>query len=289
MTGCNVALRCALGGDDVSYVDFDFGSPTSGAIFGINEAARGVTGGLHSYLVDQVAEPARLDVWSRSDRDEVRDRPRGAGQLVLFPGDVGGGEFPRTDAVVERCVNLFLRLDEEFDLSVVDLSAGRSYAVEIVLAALRAPALASVPWRWLIFHRWTRQHIIAAAGFLYGHRGLLDNAEAWGHDHHRLQNNVRFVRTAVVDPDSEQLAGLRPAQIAWLRTTNRELAELAVRHRLGRSSTLGSVPHEPVLQWREQLLLDDDVWARQVANQATVEAFEDLAKRLTDDASWEGL
>jgi hypothetical protein len=52
---------------------------------------------------------------------------------------------------------------------------------------------------------------------------------------------------------------------------------------------LGSVPRDPVLQWREQLISDDDVLARHIANQATVDAFNTLAERLLDETAWQGL
>jgi hypothetical protein len=100
---------------------------------------------------------------------------------------------------------------------------------------------------------------------------------------------MRFVRTAVLDPDSPELAQIRPAQAAWLRECNRDLQEWASRHELGRSNVLGQTPLDPVLQWREQLISDEDVAASRIANAETVAAFEDLARRLTDDASWEGL
>ena len=35
VTGSNVVYRRALQGGDVCYVDFDFGSPTAGAVFGL--------------------------------------------------------------------------------------------------------------------------------------------------------------------------------------------------------------------------------------------------------------
>lgn len=41
--------------------------------------------------------------------------------------------------MVERCVELFLRLNAEFELIVVDLSAGRSYAAELAIAVTFAP------------------------------------------------------------------------------------------------------------------------------------------------------
>ncbi len=290
VTSSNVAYRRAVQGGDVCYLDFDFGSPTAGAIFNIPSALRGThNGGLHSYLQGEINDPKQLNVWSESDRMARHDRPSGAGRLVLFPGDASRGEFPSNPDAVQRCVRLFLRLEEEFELCLVDLSAGRSAAIEMVLAATAKPQLQLVTTRWLVFHRWTRQHIIAASGLVYGDRGILEGGVDRGHNRDVLADSIRFVRTAVIDPDSPQLAGLRPTQVAWLREANRDLHELAGQQKLGRTLTLGSVPLDPVLQWREQLISDEDTYASQIANQETVDEFETLAKRLVDDAAWRSL
>jgi hypothetical protein len=290
VTSSNVAYRRALQGGNVCYLDFDFGSPTAGAIFQVNSVVHGTTeGGLHSYLLGKTPDPHRVDVWAESDRASLRSRPPGAGRLVLLPGDNGGGEFSATREAVGLCVDLFLRLEEEFELCLVDLSAGRSYATEIALEATAMPELRSAVSRWLVFHRWTRQHILAASSLVYGERGILDAGTARGHDREKLTRSVRFVRTAVVDPDGPELAGLRAAQVAWLRECNVELQELAGRGKVGRTSMLGVVPLDPVLQWREQLISDNDVLTRNVANQQTVDAFSTIAKRLSDDSAWEGL
>lgn len=291
VTGSNVAYRHALQGSDACYVDFDFGSPTAGGVFGISPVCRGTTTGhgTHSYLNGLTPAEELWDVWQHSDRMSLRLRPPGTGRLVLVPGDAGGGEFPLTDAMVERCIDLFLRLHAEFELVVVDLSAGRSYAANLVIAATFAPQLAAVTTRWLVFHRWTRQHIVAAAGLVYGERGLLDIAEGYGRDRERFIEDIRFVRTAIVDPNAPDLAGLRPPQLAWLREANRELQRLAAELFLGRSAVIGVVPLDPILQWREQLITDSDVWARHVANQATIEAFEAIAKSVADEQAWEQL
>jgi hypothetical protein len=290
VTSSNVLYRRALQGSDVCYLDFDFGSPTVGTIFNIPAAARGtLKGGIHSYLQGKINEPEQLDVWSESDRTSLRNRPPGAGRLVLLPGDAGGGDLSSNRDVVQRCASLFLRLDEEFELCLIDLSAGRTYATEMVLEATAEPELRSSTVRWLVFHRWTRQHIVAAAGLVYGGRGILEIGVTRGHDQRTLSDSIRFVRTAVVDPNSAELAGLRPAQVAWLREVNQNLQELAGHYKLGRTAMLGKVPLDPVLQWREQLIADNDIYAHQIANRETVDAFENLAKRLVDDAAWEGL
>ncbi|KOU60241.1 hypothetical protein ADK57_31365 [Streptomyces sp. MMG1533] len=43
------------------------------------------------------------------------------------------------------------------------------------------------------------------------------------------------------------------------------------------------MPLEPVLQWREQLITDEDVLDSQIANTETWEALRGLAARLTED------
>jgi hypothetical protein len=291
VTGSNVLYRRALQGGDVCYVDFDFGSPTSGAIFGISALLRGTTrgNGTHSYLRGRASVEEVWDVWRHSDRTSLRQRPPGTGRLALVPGDSSGGEFAFDDAVVERCIDLFVRLHSEFEIVLVDLSAGRSYAAEIVIAATCSPELIGVTTRWLVFHRWTRQHILAAAGLVFGQRGLLDIGAAHGRDRTRFIEDIRFIRTAIVDPNAPDLAGLRPPQLAWLRETNRSLQRLAAELNVGRSAMLGAVPLDPVLQWREQLITNSDVWAKHVANQATIEAFESIAKAIVDKSAWEQL
>jgi hypothetical protein len=291
VTGSNVMYRRALLGGDVCYVDFDFGSPTSGAIFGISALNRGTTTGhgTHSYLQGRSPVEELWDVWQHSDRMSLRQRPPGTGRLALVPGDAGGGEFAFDDDTVERCIDLFLRLHSEFEVVLIDLSAGRSYAAEIVIAATSAPEMSGVLTRWLVFHRWTRQHVMAAAGLVFGERGLLDIGESHGRERERFIEDIRFIRTAIVDPNTPDLAGLRPPQLAWLREANRDLQRLASELGVGRSTMLGSVPLDPVLQWREQLITDADVWARHVANEATVEAFGAIAKSIVDAQSWDQL
>jgi MinD-like ATPase involved in chromosome partitioning or flagellar assembly len=91
VTSSNVVYRRALQGGDVCYVDFDFGSPTAGAIFGISALNRGTTSkkGTHSYLQGRSSSEEIWDVWQHSDRASLRQRPPGTGRLALVPGDAG--------------------------------------------------------------------------------------------------------------------------------------------------------------------------------------------------------
>ncbi|WP_141582877.1 SCO2523 family variant P-loop protein [Actinomadura sp. WMMA1423] len=288
VTTCNVAYRRAVQGDDVCYLDFDFGSPTAGAIFGIERMAHGTKGedGLHRYLQGKTVTPSHVDIWSESRRPPgTGPRPTGAGNLVLYPGDLGGGEFTAKPEVIERCADLLLQLQSQFSVVFIDLSAGRSHAAEMILTVTAREERIS-DTRWLVFHRWTRQHISAAADLVFEDRGLLEFGNLFGHDRDELRRRIRFVRTAVIDPKSDQgVLGLRAEQEAWLRQVDKGLNEQANIAGLGRTSVIATVPVDPVLQWREQLITDEDVYA-EIANDGTVEAFTKLAANLDDPAAW---
>ncbi|MFE2421154.1 SCO2523 family variant P-loop protein [Streptomyces hokutonensis] len=288
VTSANLAYQRALTGDDVCYLDFDFGSPTASTVFDVPAARQAAEDrGLHSYLIGEVGEPIRVDVWADTEHRVLRNRPPGAGRLILMPGDLSGGEFATTGDNLRRCVDLLLRLNGEFDLIVVDLSAGRSYAVDMALAATAQRELSGVEARWLVFHRWTRQHVEAAASLVHGKRGILAGGVARGHDEDALRRAIRFVRAAVPDPDSALWSQATPTQSAWMERCDSELKQLASHHGIGYSQVLGQVPLEPVLQWREQLITDEDVLDSQIATMETWQALNDLAARLTDDKYWE--
>ncbi|WP_107653755.1 SCO2523 family variant P-loop protein [Nocardia suismassiliense] len=289
VTSCNLAYRLCTSGRNVAYVDFDFGSPTAGALFEISAVERGTPrqDGVHSYLLGETGVAARIDVRTASDRPALRRLGPRAGKLLLLPGDEGGAEFlTADDAVVARCAELLLALEQEFKVVLIDLSAGRSVALELVLKATALPQLRSFTARWLIFHRWTRQHILAASGLVHGPHGLKQTGKECGHDPVELLESVRYVRTAVPAPTLPGSVDRRPAQTAWLMEQNAALKRLASANQLGASALLGETPMEPVLQWREQVIMDMDVDAK-IANPATTAAYADLARRLLDAATWE--
>ncbi|WP_280396539.1 SCO2523 family variant P-loop protein [Nocardia carnea] len=289
VTSCNLAYRLCVSGRNVAYVDFDFGSPTAGALFEISAVERGIAdGGVHSYLLGESGTVSRVDVGTATDRAELKRIGPRAGRLVLFPGDEGGAEFLTSgDAVVTRCAELLVALEQEFRVVFVDLSAGRSVALELALQATALPQLRRRTARWLIFHRWTRQHILAAAGLVHGPHGLLQTGAVCGHDPEELLGSTRYVRTAVPAAHSQPTAQ-RAAQAAWLQEQDVALRRLATANRLGSTAVLGATPMEPVLQWREQLILDSDVNAH-IANPETALAYTELARRLVDIATWERL
>jgi hypothetical protein len=285
VTSCNVAFQLAQK-SNVAYLDFDFGSPTSGAIFEIPGVERGVDDdGLHSYFTQDTTDPAHFDVWRHTSRRDLRGVGVRAARLAFFPGDRGGAEFATSVEIEERCVELFVRLNGEFEVIVVDLSAGRSHALNMVLKATAAPALREIAARWLVFHRWTRQHILAANGLVHGSRGLLDVGENAGHDRAKLRESIRFVRVAVPNLKEFNLRQTA-AQSSWLLACDEELRRLAGENKLGWGQVLGTTPVEPMLQWREQIIAGVDV-SNRIADPATVGAFQGLANGLIDQAIWE--
>lgn len=288
VTACNLAFRLTLRGRDVAYLDFDFGSPTAGAVFELAALERGTeAGGLHAYLLGRDSQPASADIRAETARTALRPRQPGSGRLMFFPGDRGGAEFyPQAD-VIDRAATLFRILESEFDVCVVDLSAGRSAAVEVCLRALATPSLRATTVRWLLFHRWTRQHVLAASGLVYGEQGILHIARDSGHHEREFANLLRTVRTAVPSLNNPAAAD-SAAQAAWLRTCDSELKTLARDLRLGQSTVIGETPLEPMLLWREQIVLDSDV-RQQLAKDATIRSFNELADNLSDQDVWESL
>jgi len=286
VTSTNIAYQAALVGRDACYLDFDFGSPTIGAIFDVEDFADEVlTEGLHDYLNGRVPEPRKLDVWALSARDSVR-KPPGGGRLDLYPGTKGGSSFVVDANNAARCVDLITRLNEQYDLCIVDLSAGRSFAAQLALQTLAHPALDGLEARWLVFHRWTRQHVYAAKSLVYGPHGLIDTALANGISEDRMLAMIRYVRTAVIDPHGPANNALRPSQQAWLWECDQDLERLASRSRLGQNLRIGSIPLEPILQWREQLITDRDVLVTQVANPETAKSLRKLTAVVLNETPW---
>lgn len=284
----NIAYRLCMGGRNVTYVDFDFGSPTAGMLFEIGAVERGSPGldGVHSYLLGETGVVARSDVRAESDRPALRRMGPRTGKLVLIPGDEGGAEFLATpEAVVMRCAELLLTLAQEFDSVLVDLTAGRSMALDLALRVTAMRQLSALKVRWLVFHRWTRQNILAASGLVYGPNGLVRTGQEFGHAPEELLESVRCVRTAVPAEAGWGTAD-RPAYAAWLTEQHAALRRLASANGLGAGMLLGQTPIEPVLHWREQVITDIEVNAK-IAEPATVAAYVELARRLLDAESWE--
>lgn len=294
VTSCNLAYRLSLLGRDVAYLDFDFGSPTAGAIFELPKLERGTQdGGLHSYILGEATEPVRVDIRKATERTSLQERPPGSGKLTLFPGDVGGAEFHLTENHIKAAMKLFHDVEREFDVCIVDISAGRSSALDMSLNAI-SPRVRKKKGdkdkdriRWLLFHRWTTQHVIAASGLLFEQNGILPYAIEAGFLREEFMRLVRTVRTAV--PDASAFGEKTTAeQTLWVVRSDDHLKALAKSRGLGQDLLAGTTPLEPMLLWREQVIMDQDV-TRRLAKPATTQAFDKLATRVDDDEAWEGI
>ena len=67
--------------------------------------------------------------------------------------------------------------------------------------------------------------------------GLLDIGETHGRQRERFIEDIRFIRTAIVDPNAPDLAGLRPPQLAW-RPISPSARSIAAVISLGRAGSI---------------------------------------------------
>lgn len=81
VTSANLAYHRALAGDDVCYLDFDFGSPTAAAVFDVADARQATEDrGLHAYLIGESANrPGSTSGPTPSTRCCASRRPAAAG------------------------------------------------------------------------------------------------------------------------------------------------------------------------------------------------------------------
>ena len=230
VTSSNMLYRSALQGSDVCYLDFDFGSPTAGAIFNIAAMVHGTTPGRPALV------PARRGRRAAAGR-RVAASPtapacaagrRAPGRLVLLPGDSGGGEFPLT---------------REHGRALRPAVPAAGGGVRPLPGRPAAPA-GRTPPRWCSPRPRSRSCATSGPagwsstagpgstssprpGWCTASGASSTPASGTATTRPSWPSSLRFVRTAVVDPDSPELEGLRPAQVAWLRDCDRDLAELA--------------------------------------------------------------
>jgi hypothetical protein len=73
---------------------------------------------LYFFNVVQVPAYAQMEAGARGEA--LRDRPSDAGRLVLYPTEVNSYEFRTTQESIHLCIRLLQRLEEEFDITLVD-------------------------------------------------------------------------------------------------------------------------------------------------------------------------
>ncbi|MGI8593487.1 MAG: P-loop NTPase [Solirubrobacteraceae bacterium] len=257
----NLAYRLVLNGTSVCCVDLDLTSPTFGAVLNLPGLERGAEDGLHDLLpksdgqVDRAATEARTmlkNVWAlNQERDFQGSKSPTVGAFDLLPGKAEVPPLGSYDLLAGPLSEVLTHLDGYYDVVFVDVRSGLSDAA-------MALAKSGLQPDWIVFYRWTPQHIEGAGDLV----GKLSG----------LGSRVLTVRTAYLDPDK-----VSADNKTWYFAQDRVLKEQEWTN-LG-TNRLGSVPFDPLLQWREKFLTDEDV-KRGLASKPTVDAYREVAELL---------
>jgi MinD-like ATPase involved in chromosome partitioning or flagellar assembly len=259
-TAANVAYRLALRNRSVCCVDLDLDSPTFGAVVGLPGLEQGAPIGIHDFLhvpgplaprPPDTASDALIDIWQNTSLP--RPGVARTGRLRLLPGGrerLGLQLVPTQEqgTILSRIISA---LRDDYDHVLLDVRSGASNTVEAVLAA--DDTIQAI--QWLVFFRWTPQHLTGAAD-------LCERLSAAG-------AKPFLIRTAFSDP--AEMGG-------WFQEQHRILTVRA-RRSLGRWSMLTDIPAEPMLQWRESIVTQEDV-REGTADNSLVDSYEALADQL---------
>ena len=276
VTTANIAYHLAVLGKNVCIVDLDLASPTLGSVVGLADIGVGAPKGegIHDILIgarppEDVAEIER-DVWESNDI--ANSRSWECGDYFLVPGRAGGGDQALTlgedfrDDHRNRLVRSLDHLLRRFDFVFCDLRSGIGNVAE---AFLTRPVVGRLD-AWLLFHRWTRQHLV----------GAIDLAQRLSANTVRpsaeTEKPVRFlrIRTASIDKGSVKQEAKR-----WVNQQHDKLLEESSRLDGVTDPPLeeiGSVPLDPLLQWTECILTSE----RDATSRDTIDAFSQIAKFL---------
>lgn len=264
----NVAYQLAVQGYDVCLVDLDLASPTLGAILGMEGYETGAEQGVHHLLprtgglepVYGIANaPAMvLDVTAYCQSDEVPLNATGKFEVLLGSRDFEDvlDSFAQVDDPLDKL--LVMLGEERYDAVFVDVRSGSDSPLD---------ALATGPTfkRWVVFHRWTPQHLEGTYRLLKQDLGPLG------------QGDVLLVRTAYQDPGP-----YRGATLDFVREQERELSGMYARlfERDIAVDPPVTIPREELLFWREGILNTMDYGPD---CETTVQAYRALASRLMAD------
>lgn len=244
-TTANVAFKLACRGEAVCIVDLDLASPTMGAILELNGYEAGAVKGIHDLLprhsqgakrvIDAPIPPngaADLCISvgdfcnSMPVRKDLRARK---GRLDLLPGkgemNENLAEFddmaPVLDGILEELV-------EMYDSVFLDVASGTDSLI-YALAQLRTALT------WVVFYRWTPQHL---AGFA---RLVREIREQMG------QTDVMGVRTAFIETSIYR----DTSSYSWFAEQDKRLERLS-RELMGDDDpTVATICRDDTLLWKE--------------------------------------
>jgi hypothetical protein len=259
----NVAYQAANAGRSVCLVDLDLDSATMGAVLGLSERAVGGKLGIQSLLatdgLPQVSiDRLLLDLRNVRFVDDLVFTGANPGAFYLVPGNAEQKELVSEAEMGPILADALSWLATTFDIVIVDVRAGKSAALRAILDA----AASLDHFTWLLFYRWTHQHLSAA-------RDMVETLSQWAqaYEQPRPVVPVSTARIARVDVNGDPW--FEHQYDALQLREDREIAQ-----RLGRPAE--SIPFDRVFQWKEQILCGP----RHQGGQATVAAFRDLANCL---------
>ena len=275
----NLAYHLALRGRDVCILDLDLASPTLGAVVGLDDIATGAEVGIHNILAGRLqpeeVEELERNVWNSSDINR-HYKPESHGRFRVVPGTIKGADrvmeedYPKFR---DRLSRVLTDLRARYEYVFCDLRSGIGPVPEAFLWEKIASQLDS----WLLFYRWTHQHLYGVADLA---SELSDKT-----DRPLGEGNPRFlsVRTAVIKVDSVPIESR-----LWIGRRDDHLRERSKGlARLTRPplENIGAIPLDMILQWSESILTTDH--AELVGNSLTLKAFDRLAEKLESMADEE--
>jgi len=232
-------------GPKVCMVDIDLGSSTLGSVWGVREMRAGVKGrvGVHELLRMDNPEPkldkALENLWDRSAwlRNRVMESSPNRGRLALLPGNFRYGDSgTQADELKVPLYSVLSALCDRFEFVFADIRSGLAAVTQ---ALFDKATFQDLIGGWLIFHRWTPQHLIGASDMVE----LLKESK-WN------SGLIHLVRTAYVDPND-----LPEENRRWFVQQNADLAkDESDMCRVTRVRRIGVIPFSRVLQWQERII-----------------------------------
>ena len=247
-TTANIAYRLACEGEAVCIVDLDLASPTMGAILELSGLEAGAERGMHDLLprhsrganrvIDAPIPPTEavelcVSVADFCSSAAVRmDLQAQAGTFDLLPGKGEMNEnLAEFDVMAPVLDSILDELVDRYDYIFLDVRSGTD-------SPLYALAQGRTALTWVVFYRWTPQHL---AGFA---RMVSELREQMG------QANVMGVRTAFIGTSIYQGTN----GYGWFADQNKSLEQLS-RQLLGdHDPTVATICRDDTLLWKEGIL-----------------------------------
>lgn len=257
----NIAYQAANAGHSVCLVDLDLDSATLGSVLGLSKQTVGARLGIQTLLAQDAPAGVPLEeVLIDLNRAEFKERLTFSGSnhgaFYLLPGNSQQRELVDEVSMVPILDDVLRRLSSQFDLVLIDVRAGKSGVVRAILEV----GVGLPHFQWLLFYRWTHQHLAAAHDMV-----------------HTLRETDRGRSLEIVPIATARIARESVGDHLWFQQQyddlrvreDREIARLVGRDPF-------AIPFDRVFQWKEQILLP----SRREASPATVTAFRELASAL---------